>query len=198
MELKEYIQIFKKNIKIFIGTILVTLLLGVNFYFLLPDNYKTYLNVDVTRAGKRSGSVYRDDNDEFYRLQADERFADTIVKWLDSGRFKNDISSNSGVKGDLKIESKRLSSQLIEVTYVTNSMDESQKIADSIVDIVNQKTERLNEDQKISNWFKIVSDEPYIAKNKINFYKMLAISLSLGVFLGFWVVFVFHYFRKNK
>lgn len=198
MELKEYIQIFRKNIKVFFGTIIIVLLLGVGLYFFLPDNHKTHLSIDVTRAGKRVGAVYQEQNDEFYRLQADERFADTVVRWLGSPRFQSDIALESGIDEGLNLKAKRLSSQMIEVTYVTESASQSQKVADLILDAVNEKSKKLNEDQKISNWFKVVADEPYISKNKINFYKMLGISLSLGIFFGFWMVFVFHYFKKDK
>jgi capsular polysaccharide biosynthesis protein len=198
MELKEYIQIFRKNIKIFLGAILVTLFLGVNFYFAIPDDYKTYLNVDVTRSGKKSGRVYQDDNSEFSRLQADEKFADTVVRWLDSGRFQGDISYESEVETDLKLKARRLSSQMIEVSYVTDSVDQSKKVANAVVGAVNEKSKKLNGEQKISHWFKVVADEPYVVKNKINFYKLFAISLSLGVFVGFWAVLLRHYFRKGK
>lgn len=200
MELREYVKIFQEQIWVFFGTVAIFVFAGISTHLILPDDYRSYLNLNVTRAGGYGSLAHVNayEYDEFYRLQADERFADTVVRWIGSMRFQHDVLRESGAKNNLQLKAKRLSSQMIEVSYVTTQADQSKKVSKVIVDEINKKSKELNKDQKIRSWFKVVDDEPFVEKNKIEFWKMISICVSLGLFLGVWMVFIFHYFKKQK
>lgn len=195
MELKWYIEIFRKYWKRFATTVLIVFVIGFGIYAAMPNNYKVTFDLNVTRTGKEITGDYQ--YDSFYRLQADERFADTVVRWLGTSRIQQNILDESTSEGGLRLKARRLSSQMIEVSFVTNKPDDAQKVATAILNNVNELSMRLNQEQKLRSWFKVVGNEPFVEENKIGFLKLFLICVAVGIFLGFWVVFITHYFRKE-
>jgi capsular polysaccharide biosynthesis protein len=199
MELKEYLAIFKKHLKLFLGVITIFLLAGLAWQFLQPLTYKSSLTLNVTRIGTQKTDAYRYDG--FYRLQADERFADTVVRWLQSPRIVADIYNDAKIMASglsqrtlSKIfKAQRLSSQEILVTYVTSDSRTAQTLAESIVKVINSKADELNKFQKEENWFTILGSEPVVRENRRDTRIVLFASLVLGAFLGFWAVLIRHY-----
>ena len=191
MELKEYIIIFKKHFKLFLLVIVLAIAAGVIFQIARPLTYKAFLTLNITREGSQETENYK--YDEFYRLQADERFADTVVRWLESPRITADIYERAGVADSKKFKARRLSSQMIGVIYITSNTKEAQDLAGSVIEILNQETKKLNEYQKNETWFKILGSEPVIIENEFNLWKLVLISLLTGIFLGGWAVLIRHY-----
>lgn len=65
------------------------------FLLLQPVRYTTVLSLHVGRVhNETQAEEYH--YDDFYRLQADERFADTLVRWLASPSIVADIYSGIG------------------------------------------------------------------------------------------------------
>jgi uncharacterized protein involved in exopolysaccharide biosynthesis len=191
MELKEYIAVFKKHFGTFLLVIILVIAAAIIFQLVRPLNYKASLTLNVTRGGSQKTEDYK--YDEFYRLQADERFADTVVRWLGAPRITADIYEKAGVGGDRRLKARRLSSQIIEVIYIAPSVKSAQDLAGSIIEILNRETERLNKYQEDEAWFKILGSQPVIAENKFDWRKLVAISLLAGIFLGSWAALIKHY-----
>jgi capsular polysaccharide biosynthesis protein len=208
MELREYLKIFKNNLLLFLITVLVIIAIGVGYkeyQNYRPKTYQVSLLVNVTRTGIQSTDAYR--YDDFYRLQADERFADTVVQWLKSPRVVTNIYNEVGkVSGNIDLKelsrfftAKRLSSQVIEVDFSSGSAIDAQDTSVALVGALNQEAKLLNQSQKEDSWFKVVGDEPVIKEYKIQWRDVLPISIILGLFLGIWAVLLKHYlFDTNK
>ncbi|MCK4891400.1 MAG: hypothetical protein KAS78_01910 [Candidatus Pacebacteria bacterium] len=190
MELKEYAQIFKRNIKLFWLIVFLVIITGIVFQIFQPLSYKTSLNLNIARYGSQETTAYK--YDEFYRLQADERFADTVVRWLESERIKTDICEDADGCFE-KIKAKRLSSQLIDVTYIVDNKKMAKALADSVDKIINKETKSLIGQKESESWFVVLVSDPVIQENRIGIWKTFFISLVIGIFLGFWAVFIRHY-----
>jgi len=206
MDLKQYLKIFLKNRTWFLITILCVVVVGAvygKYKESRPTSYQVSLLLNVTRSGTQTTDAYR--FDDFYRLQADEKFADTVVKWLVNPRIVTDIFNENGmISGgiDLKklskfFKPKRLSSQTIEVNFTSNSAREAQDLSESTVKALNSEIKSLNQYQKEDNWFKIVGDEPVIKEYKVDWKNVFLVSLILGVFLGIWTVLIRHYLTRQ-
>lgn len=196
MEFKENIAIFRKHQNYFWRTVLVCVLIGAFGQFLQREHVTSNLTLNVTRLGKDITSDYQ--YHDFYRLQADERFADTVVRWLGSPRIVSDIYDDTTERERGVFKAERLSSQMIQVTYDASDEDSAKKIAQSLVSRINKETSDLNKDQQESSWFAIVGGEPVTKDGKIGMLSVLTIALVLGMFIGFWVVLIKHYFSKAK
>ena len=191
MELKEYIAIFKKHLALFLLTATLSAAAIVVFQALKPPSCKVSLALNITRGGFFKTDDYR--YDDFYRLQADERFADTVVRWITLPRITADIYDEAGVNGNKKFKAKRLSSQIVEIVYTASDAETARKLSDAAVKVLNRETEKLNELQKNEAWFKILGSRPIIIGHEPDWRKTALIGMLIGIFLGFWAALIKHY-----
>lgn len=202
MELKEYIDIFRKHAKTFWVTALIVVAVVVVWQQNQPVRYQATLLLNIGRDRTQDTTDYTYDG--FYRLQADERFADTVVRWFGAPRVVEDIYSATGLDaqnlGTRDLENlfgaKRLSSQVIEVTYAYADVKTLGKIAGSVVTVSNRYADSLNRENDVSSWFVIIGGDPVIRDARIPFPPAFAIGVVLGLFIGFWVTLMRHYFSR--
>jgi capsular polysaccharide biosynthesis protein len=206
MELKDYLKIFVKNLVWFSLVLLLAMAIGAGYKHYKnsqPSTYQVSLLLNVTRTGIQATDNYR--YDDFYRLQADERFADTVVRWIETPRIVTDVYNETGmISGGIALNelsnffgAKRLSSQAIEVNFTAKSAVEAQNLSENLVKAINSEIKNLNQFQKEESWFKIIGDEPVIKEYKITWKNVLLISIALGIFLGIWVMLIKHYLTRE-
>jgi capsular polysaccharide biosynthesis protein len=185
MELKQYFKIFGKNLVWFLIVLLLTVAIGAGYKHYKnsrPESYQVSLLLNITRNGIQTTDNYRYDN--FYRLQADERFADTVVKWIKNPRIVTNVYNETGmISGGIDLDAlsgffnaRRLSSQAIEVSFIAQSAVEAQNLSENLVKTLNSESKSLNQFQKEDSWFKIIGDEPVIKEYKITWKSVLQIS----------------------
>lgn len=203
MELRDLVKIFLKSWKTFFGTVGIFVVTGFAWYVLQPETYKANVTLNVTRMGTQQTTEYRYDG--FYRLQADERFADTVVQWLRAPNIIQTITERAQTipvgrsmfmprGGALRAE--RLSSQMIAVTYQTADQESAARVAKVLVSVIDQESTTLNETAQEESWFTVIGDDPVIRDGRVGLALVLAVSLIGGVFIGFWAVLFRHYFRE--
>ncbi len=191
MELKEYLAIFKKHFSFFMLVAIVSAAVFVAFQFSKPFPYKASLALNITREKSQKTDDYKYDN--FYRLQADEKFANTVVSWMALPRIINDICADAETESDKKFKAKLLSSQAIEIIYTAPDTETARKLSVSAVKILNRETAELNKFSENEDWFKILSSESVISANHFNLPWSIILGLLIGIFLGFWSVLIKHY-----
>jgi capsular polysaccharide biosynthesis protein len=204
MELKEYFAIFRKKATIVLAVVLVSVIGCFSFEFLRPVSFATSLTLNVTRLGSQVTDQYK--YDDLYRLQADEKFAETVVQWLKSPRIVSDVFSQAGLdpnQATLRqlagaIKAEKLSSQVINVQFQTKDAESAKRLADAIGSVVGENTRKLNAEQKETTWFFVVSENPVVRKNQIQATTLLAISILGGLLVGFWIVLIAHYLKKEE
>lgn len=204
MELKEYRDIFKKQIKWFWMTVLLFVLVAGIWQQNQTEKFQATLLLNIGRTGTQVTQDYM--YDSFYRLQADERFSDTVVHWLGSPRVVEDIFTTVGI--DVKMlstrtlssifGSKRLSPQMIEVTYSNPSEGVLQKIYEATISQLNQYTNSLNKESNETNWFVVIGSDPVIRDVRVSFPFAFVIGLVFGIFFGFWIALMKHYFTDSE
>lgn len=199
-------KIFVKNLVWFSLVLLLAMAIGAGYKHYRnsqPATYQVSLLLNVTRTGIQATDNYR--YDDFYRLQADERFADTVVRWIENPRLVTNVYNETGmISGGIDLselskffDAKRLSSQAIEVNFTAKSAVEAQNLSENLVKAINSEIKNLNQFQKEESWFKIIGDEPVIKEYKITWKSVLLISIVLGIFLGIWVVLIKHYLTRE-
>lgn len=194
MELKEYIKIFKDNARTFFAVAGIVLLIGLLFQLFAKDKYKAELNLNITRTSyQKDTSAYR--YDEFYRLQADERFADTVVRWLGSKVVINDIMKGANGAFFEKMKAERLSSQMVKVSFVLEDKHQAENITKAIDATLNDNINNLNSEQKNPQWFKVLVSNPIVNNYGLSIMQTIGIFFVLGIFFGFWAVLLRHYLK---
>lgn len=208
MELKEFLKIFIDYKNTFFGIIVFFMLFGVVYFFVQPEVYKASLTLNISRGSKSEVKEYS--YDDFYRLQADERFADTVVRWLGSPWVVRGILNECDfVKSDSNLSfndkqlrgffsAGRMSSQVIDVTFIVSDVDHAMEISDSIKKNVNLETEKLNDKQKQLRWFVVLGDDPVVTSNEKELLFLLALTGMMGLFVGFVVVMFRYYWNEEE
>lgn len=197
MELKKIIAIFRRHQKAFGATLLICIVIGLAWQQWQRECVVANLTLNVTRTGSEKTIDYQ--YHDFYRLQADERFADTVVRWLASPRIVSDIYEGIATNDQSltrSIKAERLSSQMIQVVYTAPDEHTAKDLSRSIITRLNLETAALNKDQQEASWFAIVGNDPVVQDGRFSLAFALVVSSVLGMFLGFWVVLICHYLGK--
>ncbi len=202
MELREYLQIIQKDIRTLFLVTVLAVLMSVAYFGLRPVSYDVSMALNVTRSGSQQTTDYR--YDDFYRLQADEKFAETIVEWLKNPRIVTDIYTKAGIDvGQLNLKqlakalnSEKLSSQIVAVSFSASDESSARKISEAVAEVIEKNVAVLNENQNESTWFRIIAQAPVIVKNAGTIWTLLVFPLLFGMFIGFWLVMLRHYLKK--
>lgn len=204
MEFKTYLRIFKTQAHVFWAILLISVVGAVVWQVTQGARYEATLLLNIGRGSFPITEQYT--YDSFYRLQADERFADTVVRWLESPRIVADIYQRAGLPdtrpgwraSTQTFAAKRLSSQVIEVVYADSEAKNLSKLAAAALVVLNVSAENLNEEQTTLGWFRIIGSEPVIRDGRTPLSVALAVGVVLGLFLGFWGALGRHYFSPQK
>ena len=199
MELLMYWRIFQRHAHVFFLTVLLFVIIGFFWQISQRDFVISHVTFNITRTSSEKTSDYQYHN--FYRLQADERFADTVVRWMQTPRVMYDTYNQAHISPvdthswpiQHKLTAERLSSQMIDVSYAARNDAEAKVIAQSLADRVNALTASLNNDQQESAWFMVIHDEPISQSGTYSLVLVLSVMGALGVFMGCWVVLGAHY-----
>lgn len=196
MDLREFLNLFWRYRVLFLGTISIFVMGGFLIQALQPVRFETELTMNVARFGTRATNEYS--YDDFYRLQADERFADTVVRWLESPRIVADIAKASTVAGEeLIFDADRLSSQVIRVRFVLREEAKSKRVAEALFAVLNRETKSLNQNRSDDGWFMLVGETPSLVDARFGKTRALAVATFLGMFCGFLAVSL-QWYRKDS
>jgi capsular polysaccharide biosynthesis protein len=203
MELKEYLKITRRNLKLIITISIITAVSAFVFSVAQPIKYETSLSLSVIKDKTQTTNDFKYDG--YYALQTSEIIADSIEQWLKSPEVVNAIYQKSEVNQDFKniksytkkFTAKKMSSQYVEVKFKSNTIKEAEKISVATSEVINAKIEKLQEtsDQEIS--FLISSGDPVIVENRPDAFLNLIIGLISGLALGVFWVFGRRYFALS-
>ena len=203
MEFRDFVNIFWQQRHPLFVIVLLSGLIGWSAYVLQSPSVAADLTLNIARTGVQQTTDYRYDG--FYRLQADERFADTVVRWLESPRVLADMGSLAKAQplrrevwqfGD-PVRAERLSSQVIRVQYRTKTTDEAKRFSRSMLTVLNRETTQLNGEAADESWFLVESGEPVVTDGQFGWPKAVGFSVSFGIFLAFWIGLIRYYWKKH-
>jgi uncharacterized protein involved in exopolysaccharide biosynthesis len=197
MELKDFLQIFRVERNLFIKAVLFFLLGAWVWQISQPVSYQATLLINIGRTGVSETTDYT--YDSFYRLQADERFADTVVRWLGTPRVVEDIYREAHIDTAERaaFRAGRVSSQVIIVKYDGGYRKTLEQLSTALVTVLNRYTNTLNTEGQEKSWFVVLGSEPVLEDARVNLRTALLIGLALGLFVGFWAVLFRHYFLRK-
>ena len=201
MELKEYVLIIKNHLKLFVSVWVAVIIIAFLWYFTLPLRYEVSIPVEISRKGQQQTEDFR--YDQYYRVEADSKFADTVVQWFSDPSTVNSIyaaaskSHEAQTVKDLskKFKAEKLAPQYIRVSFQTANEDDGKVLAKAIREVANQKNEKLNENSKSEDWFSLIAGDVIIAPKKISFAPVLLVSLVGGFIVSMVAVMLKHYWE---
>ena len=202
MELKEYYKIWKKHISVVIYAVLVVVVAVYAWSVKKSETFSASLLLETRRTQAQPTNEYK--YDQFYRLQADEKFSETIVEWLKAPGVAREIFQKSGVNTDEKsmrqlsksFRAEKTSSQIVSVNFGVQKEDEAKKIADAIASVISEKTKGINAEARDPEWFEVAMDDLAVVKNAQDLRLNLALAALAGLFIGTFLAFGKHYISE--
>ena len=204
MELRDLITLFRERAYFFLAIVAVFVVAAGAWQKNQPERFEAMLLINIGRAGVSETAEYT--YDSFYRLQADERFADTVVRWLSTPRVVEDIYREAhldpaylGMKDLTRAFSAgRLSSQMISVKYGSENRKIIEQLSVATVKVLNRYTDTLNTEEREKSWFVVIGSDPVIRDSRTSLVAALLAGLVAGIFIAFWSVLWKHYFTSDK
>ncbi len=202
MELREYYKILKNNVAIIIYAVIIAVVIVYAWSVKKAETYSASLLLNISRAGVQNSADYQ--YDQFYRLQADEKFGDTIVEWLKAPGVTKKIFEKAEVNSDQatmrslskSFRSERAAPEIVSVQYSTSTDDEAFKIASAIESVISGRIEDLNASAKDPDWFRVDMSDLIILKNTQNLWLNFGIAAIFGIFIGTLLAFGKHYISE--
>lgn len=203
MELRELLAVLRGHRNQYLGIVFIFIFVAWVWQKEQPVSYQATLLMNIGRAGVSETTDYT--YDSFYRLQADERFADTVVRWLSTPRVVEDIYKEAHLNGEMLgikdlsrvFSAGRLSSQVISVQYGGENEKRLGDLAKAAVTVLNHYTDTLNTNAREKSWFVVIGSDPVIRDGRVSLGLALMMGLVVGLFVGFWAVVFKHYFSRN-
>ena len=204
MELKEYIKIIKNNLKLIFVTALITSFSAFLFSSLQPVKYETSLSLFLSKDKSQMTDDFKYDG--YYALETSGIIADSIVQWIKSPELVDSVYQKAQIDGNFKnlksytkkITAKKMSPQYIEVKFETNNTDQANKISVAIIDEINSKIQKIQEDSEGEIAFLISNENPITIKKEQNIFLNLIIGLISGMILGIFFVFFKRYLKTDS
>ncbi|MFA5925429.1 MAG: Wzz/FepE/Etk N-terminal domain-containing protein [Parcubacteria group bacterium] len=204
MELREYYKILRKNISVMVYTILILVVLTYIWSIRKAETYSTSFLISISRVENQSTSDYR--YDQYYRIQADDKFSDTVSEWLKSPGVVQEIFEKSGLSANGKslrqlektFRAEKMSPEIIEVRFSPDNPDEGKKIGDAISAVVSEKTKDINSPANDPNWFRADTSNLITVKNFQDLRINLLLAAVAGIFIGALFAFLKHYISEPE
>jgi capsular polysaccharide biosynthesis protein len=204
MEFREILKIIIERKVLFVIVLLSTVFLVIGWLLFQPKKYQASLSVDITREKVDETADYQ--YDQYYRLLADEKFADTVVQWTSDPQLVKEIFDKAGIKKDVKdlnqfshlLKGERLSANFVRIRFDVGEKEEAEKLANSIEEIFTGKTVRLNESAKDMNWFKLNFSPAIIVEYRPSFLGFFSAGIVGGVLLGIFACLFHHYWKDGQ
>jgi len=199
------LKLISKKKKKFLGWWLSLIVIGLLIVAFLPEKKIATLSVDIGRdQQKQQMEEYQ--FDQFYRLEADDRFANTIVEWCKDPNVQRVITED--VKSEMSeqditlaiksLRAEKKSANLVQITYAVSDETNATPFAKSIYDIFVEKINSLNSGADQEGWFKIIGSGPTVSEKSIPFISLFLIFASGGLLISLFIVLSGHYFKEEE
>ena len=212
MELKALIEIFVRYKKLFWGIVVLFLVAGCVFYVAQPRKYNVSTTITVTRLdlNKKINNEKKDfenDYSSFYRTQADDKIADSVVAWLKSPSIVLDILKSSDAKdlSSTKIKDlssvykvNKVSSQVIDLKFEVLNPNDGKKQVIEINKKINKLLKEMNPESSTNSWFEISLQKPVIRFHEKSPLFVFLMSVALGFFASFCIIIIVNYLKEEK
>ncbi len=204
MELKQYLSLLKKRILI---VVILALLTGVTAFllsFFKPVSYDASVSFAVNRINVKETEDYQYDG--YYAIQASDLVSQTVVSWFATPSVVLEIYEKANIDPQYDsleqfatfFNTKKYSGQNIGVKFNEKEEAKARAISTATINVISSKVKALNKNADSNSLFEAVASPPVIVENKANVILNTIIGFIAGLAIGFYLVYVIHYFKEEK
>lgn len=162
----------------------------------LPQYQDVSLDLSIPVPSRTPTSSY--DYDGYYALQATDLFSNTLAGWFHSPDFVTKIYSQSGVSiASTSLRNlekvfvvKKVSGQLVNVSFTAPSFDEANKLGTSIARNIAERVALINAGGNHVLEFSVVAGKPVVVQHQRDKYAAAGIAALIVIVFGFNLIIV--------
>lgn len=199
----EFIALFLSRRRLLVGCVLLALSLSLVYFQVQPERYASELVLSVARTAPAPTAEFT--YDHYYRFQADERLADTLVSYLGSRTGRERVAESAALKGEdfdrfleTPLRAARLGTNMVVIEYVTFDRALALRLGQALATTASTQVAALNEDAREAAWFTVLSEEPVIRLVPYSLVTLAAAGLVGGALVGFWAVLGSHFWAGYR
>ncbi|MFW5885128.1 MAG: hypothetical protein ACOCUF_02785 [Patescibacteria group bacterium] len=200
MEFKEFIQLIRRNFNLMLPAAAVFLAGGFLLWNYQTNFFGASFAVNIDRGEFQDTQDYR--HDQFYRLQADDKFAENVVFWLQDAGFLAGVGqdfsdfSKKGSFGEVEsLGASQLSPNYVRVEYKSRNKESLNPAYQVLKKNLTQKTRSLDYENSDPTWFKLNYGRLNVYPVEPNLIIYLVSSLGAGLLFGVFLVLFKHYLK---
>lgn len=200
MELRDHWQVVIQHKWFVLG---FAVCVGVSAFFFSiyrPDLYSVNVSFDVIAVNRPTTPDYQ--YGSYYDLKAAEVYTQNVMSWLITPAVVVDIYRTADVGYDVdnidqftnRFRGKQLAAQNFVVSFSDTSEPHGKKIAEAMVQVLEQRGEEAVVNQDGESLFKVRGAEPVIAQSNLGRLTTTVVGLIVGLVLAVILVYVHRYF----
>ncbi len=153
----------------------------------MPVRFDASVTIDIARTGGTPAAAYT--YDAYYRLEADDAFAQSVEQWLKTPRVVQDILARADVSAPARLRTygrvftvRRVSAVSVVVRYRQSSAERARAIADAMRAVLAERTAALR--SEAAGWFRPIVHTPVITPTPRRYGIAGALGALGGAVLG--------------
>jgi capsular polysaccharide biosynthesis protein len=204
MEIKDYLNIFQRNIVWFV---IIVILCGFSAFLWTKRQPQSYLASTTITVNKTSPLKQENVNyylyDNFYNIQSASLFSQIVVNWFTSPAFVTEIYQKAGVtvpgvsqSGLARIfRAVRQEPATVNLSVAADTNENAMKLINAATDSVQNETNKLSKNS--DSLYDIAKFAPIVSDNKPNVLMNTGIGLMAGLIISIFLSLALEYFRKK-
>jgi capsular polysaccharide biosynthesis protein len=205
MELKSYLMIIGKRIWLFLSIILLITVGSYLFTIAQPSTFdgSAFLNIVAKKQVNTKPDYYTYDN--YYAIQANSLFADTVVAWLGDPTNVNEIYSQASIeRPDVSLKNisklivaKKKVPASVQVTFNSTNEKDVTNLVKATIKFVEEKTASWSSEGLVDNLY-VDSSSPIAIKHEPPILTNVLSGFLGGLIIALAIVFFQEYWQKSR
>ena len=198
------LQIVNKYKFFIIIIVIIALICSYLFAVLKPVEYDSSISFSINRINKQETEEYQYDG--YYAIQASDLFSQTVMSWFMTPSVLLEIYDDAGVDPQItsierftsRFKTKKYSPQNIVVRFKERDRTTAEKISNSIIKIVEEKSAVANQTSDQKALFEVLGAKPVIVEKKVSLWLSLVLGFIAGLVISMILIYIFAYFKEEK
>lgn len=198
------LQIMNKYKFFIIILVIISLVCSYIFVVVKPIEYDTSISFSINRINRQETTEYQYDG--YYSIQASDLFSQTVMSWFMTSSVLLEIYDNAKVdpkitsieKFTSRFKTKKYSAQNIVVRFKERDRETAEKISNSIIKIIEDKSAKANQTSDQKALFEVIGAKPVIVEQRSNLWFTLLLGFIAGLVVSIILIYIFEYFREEK
>ena len=202
MTLSESWKVIKKARWFILVFTLVAALAAYWFINAQPEKYKVSIGFDLILNDAPQAGEYQ--YGSYYDLKGGEIFSQTVISWFMTPSFVSEIYDKADIGYEIdsfsqftsRFKGKSYSAQNVIITFDDVYEPNAEKLANAIVELVEQKSKEAIKDGEGKPVWEAQADEPVIVLIKNQIWLVVVLGALGGLIVSIILVFLRYYFKN--